>query len=355
MKRKFTQASLVIALLSATLGTTAQAQIPTNGLQICYKFDGNLNDASGNGNNATAIGDYSFASAGNSTTPSDSSFEGTRGLYQLYCDFSSNPTNFKTQEFSYLVWVKFSSVAPGFTNLMEVGSTSTNLVYFRLNNYTTDNNIRLEAGYYSATPAVWNRINSLDIPLANLVDNEWHLLAFTSTNEGTSRYQTIHMDGNLLVDYDFEFDRTIAYDASYNKLNIGCRDNGSTGDFGHTGNINGFLYYNRYLMISEVTDVYNAGVSGLNAINGSTNSINENNITTFKLMPNPANEFVTISNIEAGSTVSLVDLSGKVISQTIANSTSLTIPTSNFNAGVYFVRVMTENGAKAQMKLVVNK
>ena len=353
MKRKITNLSLAIALLCTTLATTAQAQIPTNGLQICYKFDGNLNDASGNGNNASTIGDYSYTSVGNSTTPSDSSFEGTRGLYQLYCDFSSNPTNFKTQEFSYLVWVKFSSIAPGFTNLMEVGSTSTNLVYFRLNNYTVDNNIRLEAGYYSATPAVWNRINSLDIPLTNLVDNEWHLLAFTSTNEGTSRYQAIHMDGNLLIDYDFEFDRTISYNESYNKLNIGYRDNGSNGDFGHTGNINGFLYYNRYLMISEVAAVYNAGVSGLNVINGSTNSINENSKTYFKLNPSPANEFVTISNIEAGSIVSLINLSGKIISQTITNSSSLIIPTSDFNAGVYFVRVMTENGAVGVERLVV--
>jgi hypothetical protein len=72
-------------------------------------------------------------------------------------------------------------------------------------------------------------------------------------------------------------------------------------------------------------------------------------------MPNPANEFVIISNIEAGSSVSLMDLSGKIISQTIANSTSLTIPISDFNAGVYFVQVMTQNGAMAQKKLAVNK
>jgi uncharacterized delta-60 repeat protein len=82
--------------------------------------------------------------------------------------------------------------------------------------------------------------------------------------------------------------------------------------------------------------------------------LEENQQISFSIFPNPASENVTISNIEAGSTVSLIDLSGKIISQTTANSTSLTIPTSDFNAGVYFVRVMTQNGAVGVERLVIN-
>ena len=74
---------------------------------------------------------------------------------------------------------------------------------------------------------------------------------------------------------------------------------------------------------------------------------------SLSVYPNPTSIEITISNIEAGSTVSLVDLSGKMISQTITNSTSLTIPTSDFNAGVYFVRAITENGAVGVERLVV--
>ena len=81
--------------------------------------------------------------------------------------------------------------------------------------------------------------------------------------------------------------------------------------------------------------------------------LEENQQIAFSIYPNPASENVTISNIEVGSLVSIIDISGKVISKTNANSTSLTISTSDFNAGVYFVRVMTENGTVGVERLVM--
>ena len=82
----------------------------------------------------------------------------------------------------------------------------------------------------------------------------------------------------------------------------------------------------------------------------STIGLNENELATFLLYPNPATDFVTISNIEAGSTISLVDLTGKTVSQVIAGSTAVNVETSNFTPGVYFVTVSGLNGTQ---KLII--
>lgn len=81
--------------------------------------------------------------------------------------------------------------------------------------------------------------------------------------------------------------------------------------------------------------------------------LEENQQTSFSIYPNPANENVTISNIEAGSTVTLVDVSGKSVSQQFSNSTSVKLQTSALTSGVYFVRVMNNNGISGTQKLVI--
>ena len=81
--------------------------------------------------------------------------------------------------------------------------------------------------------------------------------------------------------------------------------------------------------------------------------LDENQETSFSIYPNPANENVTISNIEAGSTVTLVDVSGKSVSQQFSNSTSVKLQTSALTSGVYFVRVMNNNGISGTQKLVI--
>ena len=81
--------------------------------------------------------------------------------------------------------------------------------------------------------------------------------------------------------------------------------------------------------------------------------INENELSVFDISPNPASENVTISNIEAGSTISLVDVTGKIVATQKTNSTSLNLQTVDFNTGVYFVRVLNANGKIAVQKLII--
>lgn len=81
--------------------------------------------------------------------------------------------------------------------------------------------------------------------------------------------------------------------------------------------------------------------------------LEENQQISFSISPNPANENVTISNIEAGSTISLVDVAGKIVATQKTNATSVNLQTVDFNTGVYFVRVLNTNGKIAVQKLII--
>lgn len=79
----------------------------------------------------------------------------------------------------------------------------------------------------------------------------------------------------------------------------------------------------------------------------------ENKQTSFSISPNPAKEFVTVSNIEIGSTVAFIDLTGKTISTIIAPTSKVEMQTTILTTGVYFVRVSDTNGETAVEKLII--
>ena len=82
------------------------------------------------------------------------------------------------------------------------------------------------------------------------------------------------------------------------------------------------------------------------------NGIAEVTADGLNLMPNPAATTVTLTGVEAGSTVTLVDVNGRVSGLWKTEGSELTINVSDMAKGVYFVRVAT--GADlAVRKLIV--
>ncbi len=75
--------------------------------------------------------------------------------------------------------------------------------------------------------------------------------------------------------------------------------------------------------------------------------LDENNAAALEVYPNPVNSTLTIANIniDGNATISLVDLQGKVVyNNTVSNlNGNFQIDMSNFENGVYFVRVTTDN------------
>lgn len=75
-----------------------------------------------------------------------------------------------------------------------------------------------------------------------------------------------------------------------------------------------------------------------------------------ELYPNPAGEFVTITNLPDGSAIKVTDVTGKVVAETaeLITTNETTISTENFVNGIYIVHI-EHNGRTASKKLVVNK
>ena len=74
-----------------------------------------------------------------------------------------------------------------------------------------------------------------------------------------------------------------------------------------------------------------------------------------KVFPNPANEVINISlNKEVSATITLLDVSGKVVRTQTLNGISTSINTASLNSGVYFVTINDGTSVSTQ-KVVVKK
>ncbi|MBD3638668.1 MAG: T9SS type A sorting domain-containing protein [Crocinitomicaceae bacterium] len=78
----------------------------------------------------------------------------------------------------------------------------------------------------------------------------------------------------------------------------------------------------------------------------------ENNEFDFKMYPNPANTSVSISGLNGPATVELINILGQPVMREQSTGSVVTIPTSAFSNGSYFVRVTTANG-QITKKLVI--
>jgi hypothetical protein len=77
--------------------------------------------------------------------------------------------------------------------------------------------------------------------------------------------------------------------------------------------------------------------------------ITENENDTFTIFPNPSSNEITISAQSNFNTIQVINFLGQtVISQSNIHSAHQTLDVSNLNAGVYFVRIGSENGSAIQ-------
>ncbi|WP_452601824.1 T9SS type A sorting domain-containing protein [Pontimicrobium sp. MEBiC06410] len=95
---------------------------------------------------------------------------------------------------------------------------------------------------------------------------------------------------------------------------------------------------------STPTSNYFQGQTGTTSYSFATLTVEENELTGYSIFPNPANDVVTIKGLE--NTLSKVEVFN-IAGQKVYNSTSNmeTINVSTFNAGVYFVKLSTEEAS----------
>ncbi|MCK9480320.1 MAG: T9SS type A sorting domain-containing protein [Bacteroidia bacterium] len=83
------------------------------------------------------------------------------------------------------------------------------------------------------------------------------------------------------------------------------------------------------------------------------NELNEVN-NTIAVYPNPASTITTIAGLAVGQSLQVMDVTGKLVYQTVVKSSTLELELTNFENGVYIIQV-EQNGAVAQKTLIVNK
>ncbi len=85
--------------------------------------------------------------------------------------------------------------------------------------------------------------------------------------------------------------------------------------------------------------------------------INENSLLkNITLQPNPASTFFTLNNVVEGTSVNVIDVTGKVIvsNSVIDTDKTMTIETHNLSNGIYVIQ-LKNNGAVAHKKLIISK
>jgi len=73
------------------------------------------------------------------------------------------------------------------------------------------------------------------------------------------------------------------------------------------------------------------------------------NLSNVMIYPNPTNGEVMITGISVGSTIQLLDCSGKLLHEVKVQSTSMTLDLRNFSAGIYMVNCTLASGSVRQL------
>jgi len=141
----------------------------------------------------------------------------------------------------------------------------------------------------------------------------------------------------FLLDNTFEFDSDTCF--------IG------TAGMTYTPNVSGVYG----LVISTVNGCQTTSDTLNFVVPGTTTGISINEKTSLEIYPNPTNGLVTISALQTGSTLQLVDASGRVLRTEILLTEQTTLDLSENNSGVYFVSIIGTDGSSTTKKLIVRK
>ena len=120
--------------------------------------------------------------------------------------------------------------------------------------------------------------------------------------------------------------------------------------------IAGDLYDDKHVHIAEVVAVYENGMTSVAAIavidNDWTN-VTETEDVNVMIYPNPAKDFVKVSTVNGQqSTVKVYNTLGMLVEEIEINSNETEINVSDYNPGIYFFSIQTENG-NVTRKIVV--
>jgi len=310
---------LILALCGAT-GANAQLNI---GLQAHWTFSGGTGDASGNGHDGTIVGTVTPATdrAGNAgcafAFPGDSS----RIDVPFHADFNI-PTS---GEFTVSLWYQGGSSDMGDLEWLFRKRNTPGLYHswnYGLSLYDVNRGL-----YFGGDDGqLWSSV------LPNIPDPQWHNLVGIYSNGD----HQLWLD-NVLVASDPS--QTVFLTQSNEGISIGET---------FTGLVDDIRFYDRALNTNEVGLLFAETSSCATAVE-------EQEVFSVSIAPNPASDVITISANEALPlnlrAIELTDATGRVVRRAALRASGGEVDIRELPEGLYFLRIGA--GAGAVVKKVV--
>jgi hypothetical protein len=336
----------LLLLATLALSLNAAAQIPSNGLVAYYPFSGNANDASGSGVNGSPATGYISANTPPTLTTdrngnANSAYEFVPApLSTSYIDLDTPAQLMISGSFSVSLWFNFVDYNVSPVMIASGGSNGISGYQFSLQNLSGYSHVQFILGGASSA-AQFSSINTVS-------DSTW--IHGVAVYDAAANTMEVYVDGvaqtplpptlgcgtvsgNTVNTSGCSLDLSPAY-----KNQIGLDGGFPTTNF--KGSIDEVLIYNRALTAAEVTNIFNA--------TGGPNAINNLNINRgFTVSPNPVSNVcrIQVDNALVGSTLDVVDVTGKVILQKNNLGSSEYIDLSSMANGVYVIKLTAANAA----------
>lgn len=242
-KNYFKKISLAfLVILGITNGVHAQvpSYVPADGLVVYYPFNGNANDASGNGKNGTVKG-ATLAADRFGNANSAYSFDGTSSY--IYAGNISSLTGTSTSSTTVSLWINSNSSSDANSDIFDLRSTNNSQMSMTVN-YPTSGKIK--GSYYDPNASI-----GLSAENANpLQINQWYHVVYVLNNS----------TGKLILYINgIEIGTAIGAVKLLNnpKLNIGSRfDTYNSRCCYFKGAIDDVYFWNRALTANEITALY---------------------------------------------------------------------------------------------------
>jgi hypothetical protein len=281
--------TLLIILTANITYSQVPNYVPTIGLVGWWPFNGNANDASGNGNNGTV----------NGATLTTDRIGNANSAYSWSFWFKSPVSNYNGSFLSNYTWfIKLGHAGiPGVFYKDEIGN---------------QNNTTYIQNYFNVFPQanIWHQVilqkvsNNITIFLDGI--NIGSITSYGSFNFGQSYLTKI---GNIYNDY-------------------------------YNGQIDDIGIWNRALTQTEITALYT----------GTLSSESFTNTSSFQFYPNPTNDVMQFKSTEMVEKISIYNTLGQLVQENKTNSMEGAISIEHLAQGSYFVKVNNQNTSYTLLK-----
>lgn len=317
-------------LLCACLMANAQLPpyVPSNGLAAWYPFDGNANDASGNGHDGTV---QNAVLCPNRYNQSSSAYYFGGSNQQIICTNDTSITNHT--DLSVSVWFNVENRAGGWQQNVILANIGTYTASGGFEIFTSNPPNADITGMFR--PATYADQPLQTVSLVNIDSAQWnhvvYILHYITAEDSTQA--SIYLNGNFIRSQ--KYFHSINY-SGITPLIIGDNIDSICCQRSFKGRIDDIGLWNRELTQQEITDLFNA-------INTGTDELSPQHVNTY---PNPASNEVTVNFSEVvkeRAKLSLYDARGREVKNfdinTAPDKSEWKFSVADLPAGIYLVKI----------------